>query len=95
MPELPSCSSYGPSANRNYGANSMRVVIGDLTVWFSYRTPIAFSIGDHYVIRQNRWGATTGRHIGLLERSEYFGPRVSDHEFEALWYELVEVPGVF
>ena len=91
MPDLPSCSSYKSHANRNYGVNTVRVDIGELTVWFSYRTPIAFMIGARFVMRPNRWGPTTGRHMALLRGAD----RVSDHEFEALWYELVEVPGVF
>lgn len=43
------------------------VTIGDLSVWFSYETPVAFRSGlDPIVVRENDWGPTTGKHINLV-----------------------------
>lgn len=44
--------------------NFTRADIGDLTVWFSYRTPIGFHHPDTgTVTRENDWNNTTGRHL--------------------------------
>jgi hypothetical protein len=43
------------------------VTVGDLTIWFSYRTPIAFhTFETGTVARENVWGPTTGKHLGLV-----------------------------
>lgn len=39
--ELPSIANYGNYSSDNYGAHSLRVTIGGITVWFSYKTPVA------------------------------------------------------
>jgi hypothetical protein len=44
--------------------NYARVDVGAVTVWFSYRTAIAFHTADTgTVARQNDWGPTTGKHL--------------------------------
>lgn len=48
--------------------NFSRVDVGDLTVWFSYRTPIGFHHPDTgTVTRVNDWGPTTGRHLAEID----------------------------
>lgn len=44
--------------------NSSAVVIGQLKIHFSYKTPIAFADrrGD-FVARENDWSATTAKHL--------------------------------
>lgn len=56
--------------------------IHDVTIWFSYETPIAFKIADNdVVIRKNEWGRATGGHIGMIKREhEYI--EVDGKEFE-------------
>ena len=52
----------------NKQANNTYVEIGELTIYFSYKTPIAFY---HYttgiVVRENDWGPTTGKHLNSIE----------------------------
>ncbi len=72
--------------------------MGDLDIYFSYRTAVAFRLpGVGLVVRQNDWGATTGKHLiwidggtskttdGRRKRAE----RVSAIEFQRLWDEHV------
>lgn len=59
----------------NYYArgNNARVVhLNDLTLWFSYATPIAFTVagsGKLYV-RENEWNNTTGGHMTVIDRGD-------------------------
>lgn len=63
--------------------NFSEVTIGGLTVWFSYKTPIAFySIGSGYVISENTWGPTTGKHLNAVVAHDK-ARRVKRAEFEA------------
>jgi hypothetical protein len=48
--------------------NFSRLEAGELTVWFSYDTPIGFHYpGRGHVARVNEWGPTTGKHLNALE----------------------------
>jgi hypothetical protein len=64
---LPSVGHYAYGRTGRPKSNAMVVTVGDLTVWFSYYTPIAFRKGNAPVVaRQNEWGPTTGRHLKSL-----------------------------
>ena len=68
--------------------NFAEVEIGELTIWFSYKTVIALhhhALGG-LVVRANQWGNTTGRAMGWLEK-EYGRAkteRVPEDEFLAI-----------
>lgn len=47
--------------------NFTRVDTADLTVWFSYRTPVAFSNHRGLLVRENEWGPTTGKHLNEID----------------------------
>ena len=65
------------------------VEVGNLTVWFSYNTPIAFQVGGFpKVIRENVWGITTGKHLNAIDPDKK--KRVSDDEFERQWELLMK-----
>lgn len=50
-------------------ANFSEVTIGELTIWFSYSTPIALHTPESGTIaRENDWSATTGKHLAHIER---------------------------
>jgi hypothetical protein len=67
--------------------NFVRVDIGDITVWYSYSTPIAFKIvGSELVIRQNEWSTTTGKHLNQINTDKSI--RVSGDDFKARWNRL-------
>lgn len=93
--ELPSISSYGrPHSFSNYGAHTLRVDLGSLTVWFSYRTLVAFRApGMPTIVRQNDWGAATGTHLMWIdsETGETSQNRVSGEQFDELWARHVEL----
>lgn len=50
--------------------NFTRVRLPGLCVWFSYRTPVAFAVGEaewHTVVARNLWGPTTGKHLNEID----------------------------
>ncbi len=70
----------------NYGAHAIAVTVGNLQIWYSYQTPIAFSApGYGQVARRNDWGCTTGKHFAALGigRKE----RIDGETFEAMLHE--------
>jgi len=78
---LPSFKNYGNYSSDNYGVNSLMFSIGNLEIYFSYKTPIAFwhpSTG--FVIRVNDWSTTTGKHLNWINKNH--SKRISGDEFE-------------
>lgn len=63
-----SISGYGKYEGENYGKNCLRVDIGDLILYFSYATVIAFQTPETgFMASENDWGPTTGKHIKWAE----------------------------
>ena len=65
--------------------NLTRVIVGDLSIWFSYETPIAFKVyGQPRVVRENVWGPTTGKHLNSIDggTEKAKARRVSSDEFD-------------
>lgn len=68
-------------------ANFNTVTIGDLTIWFSYETPIAFRvIGQPTIVRQNVWSTTTGKHLNRIDGGDKIAKerRVDSETFNRL-----------
>lgn len=64
------------------------VTVGDLSIWFSYKTPIAFQYGyGKITVRRNEWGPTTGKHLTYVDNGH--GERIPGTEFERLLGEIV------
>jgi hypothetical protein len=62
--------NYGNYKSENYGS-SRAVRIGDLTLYFSYKTIVAFRESGHSLkIVKNMWSTTTGRHLNCLDRDK-------------------------
>lgn len=63
--------------------NFTNVTIGDVDLWFSYRTLIAFQTPETAgrIVRVNDWGPTTGKHLNQVAT---FALRVPSDTFEAL-----------
>jgi hypothetical protein len=74
------------SQGRSKQHNSTYVVVGDLTIYFSYRTPVAFSYRGKQVVRQNDWSTTTGKHLNWIDGGDK-ASRVSGEEFQRLLEE--------
>jgi hypothetical protein len=66
--------------------NLTEVELGDLSVWFSYETAIAFHHPiEGHVVRENEWTGTTASHMGNIERNAGLTKRdrVPTEEFQA------------
>lgn len=85
---LPTISSYGNYSSVGYGAHTLRVTVGNVTVWFSYQTAVAFQVlGQKMVICENVWTPTTGKHLNMIDPDK--SHRVGHDEFQRLWSEHV------
>lgn len=61
--------------------NFTEVTMGEVTVWFSYSTPVAFMApGYGKVVRENVWGQTTGKHLNYVDGGNK-SARVSEEAF--------------
>lgn len=86
---MPRISTYGNYASSNYGAHCLRVEVGPVIIWFSYKTPVAFQVGyADKIVRQNDWQQTTGKHLNAIDGGNKKA-RVSGADFERLWTEQV------
>lgn len=66
--EIPSIKSYGNYKNDNYGVHALSVRLGQITLYFSYDTVIAYEdYQDGLVVRENDWSTTTGKHLNFLD----------------------------
>lgn len=65
---------------RQIRPNFTQVRLPDLTIWFSYETPIAFENSHALVVRENDWGPTTGKHLNYIDPDN--SKRVSREQFE-------------
>lgn len=63
------------------GSNFANVTVGKLTIAFSYNTVIGFHAGHGWVVRQNSWGPTTGKHLNALDGGKP-KDRLSGSDFE-------------
>lgn len=60
-----------PTIKPYAGANSTALHVGQLTLYFSYETVIAFySPETRLVVSENLWGATTAKHIKAVTGRE-------------------------
>ena len=63
--QMPVWSTY---CERTSAVNALVFELGDITVWFSYKTPIAFQlVGCPIVVRVNDWKGTTGKHMNAID----------------------------
>lgn len=65
-----------------HGSNFATVTLGKLTVAFSYQTVIGFSSGIRWLISENLWGPTTGKHLNALPGGSDKSRRLPRQEFE-------------
>lgn len=54
--------------SRSQNNNLTRVYVGDLILWFSYETIVAFHApGSSRRVCENVWSQTTGRHLNEID----------------------------
>lgn len=67
---------------KSFNGNLSRVSMGDVTVWFSYETPIAFEVkGEGIIVSRNVFGSTTGKHINFVKGEAEDVTQVGEVEF--------------
>ena len=82
--EIPSFGTYGNYSSSNYGAHALMFSMGGKSVYFSYKTPVAFrTFETGLVVRENDWGPTTGKHLNAIDGGEK-SKRVSGDVFEKM-----------
>jgi hypothetical protein len=85
-----SIKNYGNYSSGNYGAHCLQVDIGELRLWFSYDTVIAFhSSGEPRKVRQNDWSSTTGKHLNWIDDGDKKS-RLPSEEFEKALNETLK-----
>jgi len=66
---------------------------GNLTIWFSYETPVAYFVTgrviDNMAVRKNDWSVTTGKLLNELEPDHK--KRLDGEQFEKQLNEILEV----
>lgn len=63
--------------------NAVEVHIGDVSLYFSYKTLIAYSDGeDGQVVSENHWSTTTGKHLNYVDGGNK-KERLGRDEFDA------------
>lgn len=88
--QLPAWSSYGNYTSDNYGAHTLRFDIGGFTLWYSYKTLVAFEVPGHpRVVSENVWTLTTGKHLNMIDGGNKKN-RVDHETFKRLCSELLD-----
>ena len=90
MNTLPTIRSYGEYKSGNYGAHSLRVDIGTLSLYFSYETVVAFQDVDGLKVRQNDWSTTTGKHLNWIDGGDKKARLASQDIADALTAQLAQ-----
>ena len=87
MKDIPSFESYGDYDRPN--ANALKFYVGNMVIWFSYKTPVAFrQWNKERVVRENDWSVTTGKHLNWIDGGDHSN-RVPGEEFEKLLKEAL------
>lgn len=89
---LPKIWNYGRYSSDNYGAHTLAVQVGDVTMYYSYKTLVAFqdwSNGHGLIVSQNIWGTTTGKHLNWIDEGNK-GHRLPPEQFQAAWDQCLK-----
>ncbi len=80
--------NYGQYSSQNYGS-SRAVTIGDLTLYFSYDTVVAFrDVDTGLVISENIWSTTTGKHLNAINPNKKL--RIPREQFKVKLGEVLK-----
>jgi hypothetical protein len=86
---LPKISSYGNYDNSNYGAHTLRVCLGNMTIYYSYETIVAYDDNqDGLVCSENQWSTTTGKHLNWIQPDKK--ARINGETFGAMLTEALK-----
>ena len=75
----------------------MKVTLGDLVLWYSYQTIVAFKCShtnnweNRLLVRQNDWHQTTGKHLNWIDGGKQVNKhRVTGEQFEEALREALQ-----
>lgn len=86
--KLPEISSYGNYDSSNYGAHTLCVDFEMFTLYYSYKTIVAYyDHQDGLVCSENVWGVTTGKHLNWIEPNKK--NRVENGKFNVMLREML------
>ena len=86
---LPTISTYGNYESDNYGAHALRVDFEMFTLYYSYKTIVAYyDHVDGLVCSKNVWGVTTGKHLNWIEPDKK--KRVENDAFQQMLKTMLE-----
>ncbi len=93
--QLPTIFNYMGSrySNDNYGAHSLCVELGNLDLYYSYKTVIAYRYGGDLIVRKNDWSTTTGKHLNAIDGGAK-KTRIDGQEFETKLAEVLQTLGL-
>jgi len=77
-------------SDRHYGTHAMAVRFGRLTVFYSYQTPIAFSMEGQSFVRENDWGPTTNGHMYKAVPGHSREDRLNGDEFLRMLHKAIQ-----
>jgi hypothetical protein len=70
-------------------SNLTEVEIGNVTLWFSFKTCVAFMTpGSGKVVSENCWGSTTGKHLNSIDGGNK-DSRLKGDDFEYKLHEML------
>ena|SRR3990167_1321723 len=96
--QLPTIDNYGRYSSDNYGVNSLVVRLGDLELYYSYKTIVAvrcFHLSQengHYsnfFVHENDWAQTTGKHLNWIDNGDK-KTRLNDGDFQKVLQEALK-----
>ena len=57
--------------HRTIQSNLYQVKINQITIWFSYETPITFQVNADFIyVSKNEWSNTTGKHLNIIDKDK-------------------------
>jgi hypothetical protein len=87
-----SIGNYGNYRPDNNRTKCMKIHIGSLTLWFSYRTIVAFkdeNVCNVIIVSENAWTRATGKHLNWIDGGDKKS-RLPRKTFEELMYKCLE-----
>lgn len=81
--KLPTIRNYVNYSSDNYGAHSLEVSFDSLTLYYYYKTIIAFIYKGKQYVRVNDWSTTTGKHLNAIDNGDKKS-RMQGDDFEKL-----------
>ena len=73
--------------------NFTQVHVNELSIWFSYRTPVAYQVhGGGRCVRVNDWSTTTGKHLNQIDGGSKAAKeaRLEGSSFEAALASVIQ-----